>query len=414
MALSSPLLRPSRLAFCAALAVSLGGLYGLRHLPLPESPLGRGTVVLQDVAVFDPQTLVLQPHQDLVWTDGRISALRPTGKALPDDAIHIDGRGMSALPGFCDAAVFLSLEGLYPQNSVPADPAQSLRRQMSGGVTSVLDLNAHRTFMAKTRALVDPATEPWPRLRFAGALFAAPGGWRVGGQTPWDSHVAELSVVEDLQASWPLHLRFRDQAVFASVEHEGRSDLAIPLPVLKRLGELAHAQGVPFIIHAQHPAKALQALAAKPDAILGPMLTDEGVPELAKAMASARISYLPALGSVLNGWPGEALMPRWLQYGAEDSQGTTLLARASDPALNAVWTKHLSRQNLDRKAPCCARPTTCLPGQGPPGPGHRFGPAPGLPRHRPHRRIRAVARGRHPRSPDPARSHLEQPPPGGP
>ena len=134
------------------------------------------------------------------------------------------------------------------------------------------------------------------------------------------------------------------------MEHEGRDSLAIPLPVLKRLGELAHAQGVPFIIHVLHPAKALQALEAQPDALMGPMLSDEGVPELAMAMRRQRCAYLPALGTVLDGWPGQPLDQRWKDWGAPDSQGATLLARASDPALNATWLKHLSRQNLDRQA----------------------------------------------------------------
>jgi hypothetical protein len=224
-----------------------------------------------------------------------------------------------------------------------------LQRQLSGGVTALLDLNAHRTFMEKTHKLLEAAAQPWPRLRFAGALFAAPGGWRLSGQTPWDSHVAEVSELEDLQASWPLHLRFRDQAVFASVEHEGRDDLAIPLPVLIHLGSLAHSQGVPFIIHAQHASKALEALAAKPDAILGPLLDDDGVPALAVAMRHQGCRYLPALGTVLNAWPQAPSLERWRELGNFESQGDTLMARADNDDMSAAWIKHLSRQGLDRK-----------------------------------------------------------------
>lgn len=350
MTLSSPLLRPSRLAGFLAFAIAAGALVLMQRLPLPEAPLGRGTVVVQDVSVFDAKTKGVLLHQDLVWTDGRISALRPTGKALPAGATRIAGKGLSALPGFCDAAVFLSLEGLYPQASVPTDPALELRRQLLGGVTSVLDLNAHRTFMGKTRALLEAAQEPWPRLRFAGALFTAPGGWRLSGQTPYDSHVAELSELEDLEASWPLHLRFRDQAVFASVEHEGRDALAIPLPVLQRLGELAHSQGVPFIIHAQHANKAFEALAAKPDAILGPLLSDEGVPPLAAAMKRQGCAYLPALGTLLNGWPTRPSTDQWRALGAFDAQGSTLLAAIEEPTLAEIWIKHIDREGLDRPA----------------------------------------------------------------
>ncbi len=336
MPLTTPLLRPSRLAWVLSLAVSVGAVALMQRLPAPEAPLGQGMLALLDVSVYDPQTKTLREHQDLVWTDGRISALRPTGKTAPSGATIIPGKGLTALPGLCDAAVFLSLEGRYPQASVPADPAASLRQQLSDGVTSLLDLNAHRTFMAKAREIVEQEPGPWPRLRFAGALFAAPGGWRIGGQTPWDSHVAELTEIDDLQASWPVHLRFHDQAVFASVEHEGRQGLAIPLPVLQRLGELAHAQGVPFIIQVQHPAKALAALAAQPDAFLGPLVSDEDVPALALAMKRQGCAYLPALGTVLNGWPGKEIDP-----GSGDP---------GDPVLKATWEKHLNRQGLDRNA----------------------------------------------------------------
>ena len=350
MASSSPLLRPSRLPWFLAVAIVLGALYLFRHLPLPEAPLGRGSVLLQDVSVFDPQLPDLLLHQDLGWTDGRITLLRPTGKAVPADVQLIPGKGLCVLPGLCDAAVFLSLEGRFPQDCVPVEPAVSLQRQLASGVTSLLDLNAHRTFMGRTRALIAQQAQPWPRLRFAGALFAAPGGWRLGGQGPWESHIAELAELEDLEASWPLHLRFRDEAVFASVEHEGRDELAIPLPVLERLGQLAHAQGTPFIIHAQHAAKALHALQAMPDAILGPLLDDQGVPELALAMKRQHCAYLPALGSVLNGWPGRPLQDEWARQGAPDAQGATLLAHASDPALTAAWLRHFQRQDLQRPA----------------------------------------------------------------
>ena len=352
MSFDAPLLRPSRLPLALALAIALGALYGFRHLPLPESPLGRGTVLLQDVSVFDPKPApgLMLLHQDLLWVDGRVRALRPTGKAVPDGATVIAGKGQTALPGLCDAAVFLSLEGRFALDAVPADPALSLKRELASGVTCLLDLNAHRTFMQRAREVLAGTSQAWPRVRFAGALFTAPGGWRLSGQSPWDSHVAELQEIEDLEASWPLHLRFRDEAVFASVEHDGRDDLAIPLPVLQRLGELAHAQGTPFIVHAQHAGKALQALEARPDAILGPLLDDAGAAELAVAMKRAGCAYLPALGTVLNGWPQHDMGPEWERQGTVALQGVSLLARASDPALTATWLRRMNRQELQRPA----------------------------------------------------------------
>ena len=124
MALSEPLLRPSRLPLVFGTLITIGALVALHRLPAPEAPLGRGVMAVQDVAVFDPKTKSRLEHQDLLWVNGRIRRLQVTGDALPSGTTIISGKGLTALPGFCDAAVFLSLEGLYPQNSVPADPTQ--------------------------------------------------------------------------------------------------------------------------------------------------------------------------------------------------------------------------------------------------------------------------------------------------
>jgi len=278
---------------------------------------------------------------DLLWQDGLI---RSVGRGLnPAGATVLEGRGDWVLPAPADDGVFLSLEGRLPSDSVPAEAAQSLRLQAGAGVGLLLDLNAHRSFMAAARALPGPK----PRALFAGALFTAPGGWRLSGQTPWNSHLVEVIEAADLDAPWQRLLRFGDQAVFASVEHEGRDDLAIPLPVLQELGRRARGQGLPFIIQVQHHAKALLALQAKPTALLGPLIDAGDDTALAKALVAGHCAYLPALGSVLNAIPGQPLESWQRSFPASTAVAVETLRQATDPDRAEIWVKHWTRQDVD-------------------------------------------------------------------
>jgi imidazolonepropionase-like amidohydrolase len=324
------------------LALALGLTLFLAGLGPPLSGLRPGATLLSDVRLVDLATGSVREHQDLLWEQGRLAGIGPRGSLAQRGARVLTGRGAWVLPAPADAAVFLSLEGRLPGDSVPAAAATSLALQSRAGMGLLLDLNADRTFMAEARAVTGV-----PQARFAGALFTAPGGWRLSGQTPWNSHVAELAELADLDAPWARLIRFGDQAVFASVEHEGRDDLSIPLPVLKELGRRAHGLGLPFIIHAQHHAKALAALAARPDALLGPLLDDGDDAALGRAMAAAGCLYLPALGTVLNALPGEPLADWMARFPASAWVDPSVLGGATDPQRAEGWVRHFTRQGVD-------------------------------------------------------------------
>jgi len=305
---------------------------------------GHRTLV-RHVAVYDPATGTIAKDRDLSWQDGRITEIADGGSLAPGASLVVDGRGLCALPALADAAVFLSLDGPYPGDSMPVQARASLRLQGLSGMGGVLDLNANRSFIQRARAL--DTSEALPRARFAGALFTAPGGWRVPGQAPWDSSLVEVQEAADLSAPWNRALRFQDQAIFASVEDEGRDALSIPLPVLRLLGALAHSRGLPFIIETHHALKALQALPAKPDAILGPLFDLDGAPGLAAAMRRGDCAYIPALSSVLNAFPPEPLGV-WLRgFPSSAALAVTALAEAEDPQNAALWTAHWIRQGAD-------------------------------------------------------------------
>lgn len=340
---ASPL-NPATLAWLApVLAVSLL-LWLFLRLPGDGRRVQGPRGVLSHVALYDPATGALEADRDIAWRDGRITDIGPGGSLDASGAQAVDGRGLYALPSLADAAVFLSLEGRYPADSMPAEAGQSLRLQGLSGMDGVLDLNANRAFIRKARALESAGL---PAARFAGALFSAPGGWRIPGQAPWDSHVVELQEDADLSAPWNRALRFQDQALFASVDDEGRDDLSIPLPVLAHLGALAHSRGLPFIIETRQAGKALQALAAKPDALLGPLFRLDGAPGLAQALRRADCAYIPALSSVLNSFP-PAPMEAWLRgFPGSKALDLSALAEAADPQNAAMWAAHWSRQGAD-------------------------------------------------------------------
>lgn len=348
----SPVLKPSRFPSIAALALVLLALGIWRSLPTPGEPPRGYRTLLRDARPVAPGGDPEAATVDLLWQDGRLLKVAPGGSLSDASATIVEARGRFVAPALADAAVFLSLEGRHPADSVPASPRQSLERQMAAGVSLLLDLNAHRAFIQDARKLQGRL----PRARFAGALFTGPGGWRLSGQSPWNSHVVELLEPEDLDVPWGRARRFGDQAVFVSVEHEGRDSLGVPLPALKRLGELAHSQGLPFIIQAHHADKALEALQAQPDALLGPLF-DAGDGRLAEALRRQEVLYIPALSTVLNSFPPQPLGPWLAGFPAAGALDPAVLSAALAPQRLAARTKHWQRQGAE------AAKVLAVPGQ---------------------------------------------------
>jgi imidazolonepropionase-like amidohydrolase len=339
--MDKPLLPPSKTGLWAGVALGALALVLWHGQSVPgEAPRGHRSL-LHDVMLCAPGSSPDSPLVDLLWEDGVIIAVGPPRSLDAKGALEINGRGRWIAPALCDGAVFLSLEGRQAADSVPAGPRQSLEREAEAGVSLAMDLNAHRAFIQSARALEGPL----PTVLFAGALYSSPGGWRLIGQTPWESHVFDVIEPEDLDAPWSRAVRFGDQAVFASVEHEGRDSLGIPLPTLQRLGSLAHGRGLPFIIHVNHSAKALEALSAKPDAIVGPLL-EAGDGRLAAALRAQGVLYMPSLSALLNAFPsapGQSV-EAWLGgFPAALSLSAGVLDQATAPDRLAGWVKHWTR-----------------------------------------------------------------------
>ncbi len=336
--------RPSRLPGWPL--VVLAALAAFRAVALPPHSAGLPghRTLLRHVTLCDPSSGSALPDRDVLWSGGRVLRVAAGGSLPPRGAAVVDGRGLWAFPALADAAVFLGLEGRYPGVSEPSSAGDSLRAQARSGMDSVLDLNSDRGFIREARKLDAPGV--LPRALFAGALFAAPGGWRVPGQTPWAADIAEVQEPADLADPWSRAVRFGDQAIFADVDG-GPGGLAIPLPVLKTLGALARSRGLPFIVGTGSAGRALAALAAHPDALLGPLTDADGDTTLARAMLTSGCAYIPAVGSVLDAFP-PGPQRAWLRsLPASAALPPAVLGEITDPANRAEWAAHWTRMGVD-------------------------------------------------------------------
>ena len=118
------------------------------------------SVVIEGVAVFDPETGKMLDGQTIVVRGERIVAVTSAGEELelPPDAARIDGRGRFALPGLIDAHVHLvhvlDLAGMSGDEVLPL--------YLAAGVTSVRSTGDE--IVAATRvarfAAANPETSP--------------------------------------------------------------------------------------------------------------------------------------------------------------------------------------------------------------------------------------------------------------
>lgn len=284
-----PLLRGS---FTLSLALALAWL----ALAL-RSPRGAADAqALLDLQAWDAKGGA-RPVGLLLAEGGSITVMDAPGANAPEGARLLRARGATVVPGLIDLLVFPTLRGDNPEDSFPIPVGQALGAYARQGVCSVLVSGAKRSVRSQGRLPEGGAL--WPRLIFSGPLYTAAGGWRPSGMTPWALSSAELSELADLGDAWREHLRFAYPFVLASVEHEGREQLSIPLPVLKRLGELAHMQGWRLGVHVQTVEKALLSLEAQPDLMIGAFYKSEVSEALSAGLRSQRVTYAPCLSPLI-------------------------------------------------------------------------------------------------------------------
>jgi beta-aspartyl-peptidase (threonine type) len=106
--------------------------------------------------------------QDIFIQDEKITAIRPSGRTLPSDALIIDCAGKWVLPGLIDTHVHLALRDLrWPEDE------QEFMELLSGGVTTVFDLGGRLESLKDIKK--KSQTQEWigPRVLHCGSpLFS--------------------------------------------------------------------------------------------------------------------------------------------------------------------------------------------------------------------------------------------------
>ncbi|HET8985372.1 MAG TPA: amidohydrolase family protein [Trueperaceae bacterium] len=241
------------------------------------SPAGSGTVVFQNVAVFDGEALL--PPTTVVVEGGIITAVGQDS-AVPDGAEIVDGSGKTLLPGLIDAHVHTFTPAMLQQAAV-------------FGVTTVLDMFTDESFAAQMRAeqAAGPVTARADLLS-AGTLATAPGGH--GTQFGFD--VATLT--DPAQAAQWVADRVAAGADYIKVvvesgEEMGFSQPTLDEPTVRAVIEAAHAQNLLVVTHVQTAAAAAMVVAAGTDG-LAHMFSDElPTQALIDAMVANHVFVIP-------------------------------------------------------------------------------------------------------------------------
>jgi imidazolonepropionase-like amidohydrolase len=168
--------------------------------------VGTERILLRDVAVLDAEAGELVEGQAVVVDGDRIAETGPAGSVRAGDAVVLDGRGMTVMPGLIDAHVHVTavtadlaeLGGWSPAY-VTARAAGILRGMLDRGFTTVRDVAGADFGLA---AAVEEGLLPGPRLVFGGKALSQTGGHgdpRPPGRVALDQHPCcpALTVVAD-------------------------------------------------------------------------------------------------------------------------------------------------------------------------------------------------------------------------
>jgi imidazolonepropionase-like amidohydrolase len=142
-----------------------------------------GRVVVGDGRLLEKGSVLVEGERILSVTEGYLP--------LSGDVNSISLEGCTLFPGFIDCHVHFCMDaGLDPIGSVLQDPdpllilkaAESARRTLRAGVTSVRDLGGMNQVMFHLRNAIRAGIIPGPRMQTAGQPICMTGGhcWQIG------------------------------------------------------------------------------------------------------------------------------------------------------------------------------------------------------------------------------------------
>ena len=229
-----------------------GGGPGELRLERPE-----GALVFSDVAVFDPETQLRTPGQDVVVDQGRIQGIAPH-QAAPDGAFLIEGHGRTLMPGLVDAHTHLGSPASAPGALVLPDPEANLRGWLAAGVTTIFDMGGRIGANRKLATRIEHGTIAGPRIYSAPLPITAVGGHPIplakallpklaGGLV--ESLVVQVAGPEGASAAIDQVLEERPDFVKLILDELPAGTPELSPKTVQALVEEAHARGSKVVIH---------------------------------------------------------------------------------------------------------------------------------------------------------------------
>jgi imidazolonepropionase-like amidohydrolase len=243
----------------------------------PATPATNQTTAVLDVRLFDGRHVI--PNATVVFRNGVIAAAGP-GITAPADAVVIDGRGKTLLPGLIDSHVHL-FEG-------------SAQRALRFGVTTELDMFTSLPTLRPLKAeQADHAVTDRADVFSAGTLITAPGGH--GSEY---IRIPTFAPGTDPQAF--VDARIAEGSDYIKLIDESGAAYGMTWPTLSKselaaLTKAAHRRGKLVVVHISTLAAAREAIAAGADGlahIFGDTAPD---PEFGRFVAAHHAFVVPIL-----------------------------------------------------------------------------------------------------------------------
>ena len=152
-----------------------------------------GPTMITGVRVIDGLGGEPKENQDIVLIDGKVASMGSAGTHdAPKNALVINGKGMTAMPGLIDMHVHL--QGGWANGTIRGDRyqpryddksvQQSLTAHLYAGVTTVLDCGSDHEYVLKWRKRINDGSVLGPRFFTTGAPWdQEPSGWEAGNTT---------------------------------------------------------------------------------------------------------------------------------------------------------------------------------------------------------------------------------------
>jgi imidazolonepropionase-like amidohydrolase len=253
-----------------------------------------GPVIVGDGRVLEHATVLVEGERITKVTNGNA--------AIPNDARKISLAGRTLLPGFIDCHVHFCLDASPdPIASVTSEPltinvlkaAQSARRTLMAGVTSVRDMGGKDGIDLVLRQAITSGLVQGPRMLVSGKLICMTGGhgWQIGREANGPDEVRKAAR-EQIKAGADIVKLMATGGVMTPAVEPGSEQLTEE--ELHAGIQEAHKAGKKTATHAMGTQGILNALRAGIDSIEHGTYLDE---EAISLMVEKDIPFVPTLSA---------------------------------------------------------------------------------------------------------------------